>query len=54
MTTIEFTIMPDTDAEHLLRPVMLQLVSSARAYRSIALWRETMSSLTHRLNLTLG
>ena len=63
---------------------MMQLVSSARAYRSIPLWRrienqfgqelsliakalfenketdldallrETMGSLTHRLNLTLG
>jgi multiple sugar transport system substrate-binding protein len=71
-------------AEHPLRPVMIQLVSSSRAYRTIPLWRrienqfgqelsvvakalfenqdtdldsllaETMSSLTHRLNLTLG
>ena len=70
--------------EHPLRPVMIQLVSSARAYRTIPLWRrienqfgqelgaiamalfenkeidldallvETMNSLTHRLNLTLG
>lgn len=71
-------------AEHPLRPVMIQLVSSARTYRAIPLWRrienqfgqelgiiakalfenknadldallrETMGSLTHRLNLTLG
>lgn len=70
--------------EHPLRPVMIQLVSSARTYRTIPLWRrienqfgqelsivakavvenkdmdldsllkETMGSLTHRLNLTLG
>jgi len=71
-------------AEHALRPVMIQLVSSSRAYRTIPLWRrienqfgqelgviaralfenkegdldpllvETMNSLAHRLNLTLG
>ena len=71
-------------SEHPLRPVMIQLVSSARTYRTIPLWRrienqfgqelgviaralfenkegdlepllvETMNSLTHRLNLTLG
>jgi multiple sugar transport system substrate-binding protein len=70
--------------EHPLRPVMVQLVTSARTYRSIPLWRrienqfgqelsivartlldnkdadldtllhETMGTLTHRLNLTLG
>lgn len=70
--------------EHALRPVMIQLVTSARTYRSIPLWRrienqfgqelsalakalfedkdvdldkllrETMGTLTHRLNLTLG
>ena len=70
--------------EHPLRPVMIQLVSSSRAYRTIPLWRrienqfgqelgviaralfenkegdldpllvDTMNSLTHRLNLTLG
>ncbi|HLO33832.1 MAG TPA: extracellular solute-binding protein [Anaerolineales bacterium] len=69
--------------EHPLRPVMLQLVSSSRTYRTIPLWRrienqfcqelgmvasailedkdadldailsEAMSSLSHRLNLTL-
>ena len=69
--------------EHPLRPVMIQLVSSSRSYRTIPLWRriesqfnqelstvastllenkdtdldallrETMGSLSHRLNLTL-
>lgn len=71
-------------AQHPLRPVMIQLVTSSRTYRSIPLWRrienqfgqelgvvakalfqgqaldldallrETMGTLTHRLNLTLG
>jgi protein-disulfide isomerase-like protein with CxxC motif len=69
---------------HSLRPVMIQLISSSRAYRAIPLWRrienqfgqelsdiaqtvlkdktadldtllaESMSTLTQRLNLTLG
>ena len=86
-----YTLPSRTDAldelfppDHVLRPVMLQLISTGRSYRPIALWHriehqlgvelgavakqimsdpsvdldealsQTLDSLAHRLNLTLG
>ena len=38
--------------EHLLRPVMVQLVSSARTYRSIPLWRRIENQFGQELSAT--